>query len=69
MNGQSEACARECREALRINPNDALAHENLGDALIEMGHKEEARAEWQRVLELDNGQIAQEAREMLAKHR
>lgn len=58
----------ECRIAIRLNPQSAIAHENLGDALIEQGHKAEAQAEWKRVLSLDHGVYAEEARKMLAKY-
>jgi hypothetical protein len=68
MKHQPDATARECREAIRINPTDALAHENLGDELVELGQKPEARAEWQLVLQIDRGQNAREAREMLAMY-
>lgn len=65
---QTEACIRECRVALRLSPDDAPAHELLAEALIERGRRAEARAEWQRVLQLDHGVIAREARRLLAKY-
>ena len=65
---QTEACIRECRAALRLSPVDAPAHELLAEALIQRGRRAEARAEWQRVLQLDHGVIAREARRLLAKY-
>ena len=54
--------------ALQIAPNDAIAHENLGEAYIGQGKTADAHSEWNRVLTLDHGSIAQAAREMLAKY-
>lgn len=70
MSRRFEEAARHCRVALRLEPNNALAHENLGDSLIELGKKAEARAEWEKVLQLQReGPVADEARANLAKHR
>jgi tetratricopeptide (TPR) repeat protein len=65
---QSSAAARELELALQMNPDDANAHENLGEALADLGQKEEARVHWKRVLELDHGGTAAEARRMLRKY-
>lgn len=54
--------------ALQANPNDALAHENLGEAYIGQGNTNGAHAEWNKVLTMDHGALAQTARDMLAKH-
>ncbi len=54
--------------ALQVNANDPVAHENLGEAYIGQGRKEEAQSEWNKVLTLDHGPVAQAAREMLAKY-
>ena len=54
--------------ALQADPNDALAHENLGEAYIGQGNTADAHAEWSKVLTIDHGAMAQAAREMLAKH-
>jgi tetratricopeptide (TPR) repeat protein len=54
--------------ALQIAPNDAIAHENLGEAYIGQGKTADARAEWNKVLTMDHGALAQAAREMLAKY-
>ena len=62
------ASAAECRAAIQLDPRSAIAHVNLGDALIELGQKAEAQAEWRLVLTLDHGDVAKEAREMLAKY-
>jgi superkiller protein 3 len=58
----------EFDEAIRINSRDAMAHEDRGDTLDELGKTAEARQEWQKVLTLDHGAYAAEARQMLAKH-
>ena len=54
--------------ALQVDANDPLAHENLGEAYIGQGKTAEAHDEWNKVLTLDHGAVAQAAREMLAKH-
>ena len=54
--------------ALQINSSDADAHENLGEAYIGQGRKADARAEWNQVLTLDHGAVAQAARGMLTKY-
>jgi tetratricopeptide (TPR) repeat protein len=56
-----EAKAREafersialCREAIRVNPEDALAHASMGSALAKIGRDREARAAILRALELE----------------
>lgn len=60
--------AEECQTAIRLDPNDMMAHENLGDALSDMGRKDAAKAEWQLVLR-SGAPAASEARQMLAKFR
>lgn len=60
--------AEESRTALGRNESDAVAHENLGEALIGQGNKAEAQTEWRQVLALDHGEIAQAAQKMLAKY-
>ena len=54
--------------ALQVNPNDPVAHENLGEAYIGQGRTADAHEEWNKVLTLDHGETAQAARDMLAKH-
>ena len=54
--------------ALQADPNDALAHENLGEAYIGQGKTAAAHDEWNRVLTLDHGALGQQARTMLAKY-
>lgn len=56
------------KKALRLKPNDAAAHANMGNALIEKGQRAQARAEWKRVLTLDTSKFAEEARKMLARY-
>jgi tetratricopeptide (TPR) repeat protein len=47
----SEAVA-ECREAIRLKPDFAEAHGNLGNALSEQGHWAEAAAEYRAAIRL-----------------
>lgn len=54
------------RRAVFVSPNDGYSKLNLGNALIKLGKKNEARKEWQRVLTLDRGKFAPEARKQLA---
>lgn len=54
--------------ALQVDPQDSLAHENLGEAYIGQGRKADAHAEWNQVLAMDHDQMAQVARKMLAKY-
>jgi len=50
--GRPEA-AKAYSEALRLRPNDASLHLNLGVAYQESGDSEKAKASYQRALELD----------------
>lgn len=43
---------KEEREAIRLKPNDAEAHFNLGFALEHKGDRQSALAEYRRTLEL-----------------
>jgi Flp pilus assembly protein TadD len=52
-NGNYDEAARLCRVALVINPNDALAHQNLAQCLNKLNKSEEAMAEARNALELD----------------
>lgn len=54
--------------ALSVDPSDAVAHENLGEAYIGQGRKVDARDEWNKVLTMNDGQMAQVARKMLTKY-
>ena len=42
-----------CREALKINPRDADAHNNLGLALLQIGNEKEAAAEFKQSLVIE----------------
>ena len=63
-----DAVVRESQEALAINSGDPCGHENLGEAYIAQGRKADAHAEWQQVLQMDQGRYADAARKMLAKY-
>ena len=56
------------RSALQVDANDALAHENLGEAFLGQGLREDAHTERSKFLTLDRGAVAQTARQMLAKY-
>ena len=45
--------AAEYREAIELNPRNAIAHHFYGEYLAYMGHSQEGRAELQRAKELD----------------
>jgi tetratricopeptide (TPR) repeat protein len=58
--GNAEAEARaptdaiaDYREAVRLDPNSAISHANLGTALVQQGALEEALAEFQQATRLD----------------
>jgi len=51
--GDVEQAAALYREAVKTNPDDALAHYNLGFALVRLGHPEEAETEFRKTLEID----------------
>ena len=53
---------------LKVNPNDAIAHENLGEAYIGEGDRTKAREEWALVLKYDHDGVANVARDYLAKY-
>ena len=43
------------RESLRLNPESAEAHNNLGITLAQLGRLEEAVQEWRRALAIKPG--------------
>lgn len=53
--GQAEEALAEVRRALELNSRDALSYEIHGDILNSLGRQAEARAEWQKALELNPG--------------
>jgi len=50
--GYFEDKEKELREALRLNPNNALAHNNLGVVLYHLKRYEEAEKEFREALRL-----------------
>ena len=53
--GKSDQALAESRRALELTTRDALSYEIYGDILSSLGRQAEARAEWQKALELDPG--------------
>jgi Flp pilus assembly protein TadD len=51
--GRKEDAEAEYRDALRINPDYADAHNNLGLLLDDMGRKEDAEAEYRDALRIN----------------
>jgi Flp pilus assembly protein TadD len=51
--GRTEDAEAEYREALRINPDDAEAHYNLGNLLKETGRTEDAEAEYREAIRIN----------------
>lgn len=49
---QYEHAEKAYRDALKINPNYAEAHKNVGNLLYILNRDDEAQKEWERVLEL-----------------
>lgn len=66
--GRFEEGVEAARESIRLAPQSGLGYQNLGESLIGLGRKAEARAAWEKVLTLDNGDIARAAREMLDRY-
>ncbi len=62
---QAEGCLRK---ALELQPDSVGAHRVLAWVLVDLGRKEEAAAEFRKVLELtDDDQVRQEARKALER--
>jgi tetratricopeptide (TPR) repeat protein len=53
--GKAEEALAEARRALELSTRDALSYEIHGDILNSLGRQAEARAEWQKALELNPG--------------
>lgn len=68
VSGKPAAAVEACRVALRLDANDAISRDNLGQALYESGKKAEGLAELRRVLTMGNEVAAKDARDYLAKH-
>lgn len=47
-----DQAAEECREALMLDPQSALAHERLGSAYFALGLRQKAAAEWKESLRI-----------------
>lgn len=62
---------KEFREAIRINPNDVKAHNNLGLLLMKQGKYKEARAKLEKAVELfekqGDAKSAKDIRELIEK--
>jgi protein O-GlcNAc transferase len=50
--GQLDAAAASCRRAVQLNPNSAIAHNNLGLVLQDAGQLDAALASYRRALEI-----------------
>lgn len=57
--GQYENAIEQFHEAIRIKPSYSMAYLNLGKACQEAGQKEEAKAIWQKGLQVadENGDL------------
>jgi Flp pilus assembly protein TadD len=53
--GEAEEALAQVRRALDLTSRDALSYEIHGDILNSLGRQAEARAEWQKALELNPG--------------
>jgi len=53
--GKLGEMARELREVLRINPNDANAHYYLASCIETIGKRSEALEQWKRYLAVAQG--------------
>jgi hypothetical protein len=53
--GEAEVALAEARRSLELTDRDALSYEVHGDILNSLGRQAEARAEWQKALELNPG--------------
>jgi protein O-mannosyl-transferase len=51
--GRLDEAIAQCREALRLDPNIAETHNNLGQALALQGRRDEAIVEYREALRLD----------------
>jgi tetratricopeptide (TPR) repeat protein len=51
--GRPDEAEKECREAIRIYPDFAKAHYNLGILLKEMGRKEDAEEEYREAIRIN----------------
>ena len=56
--GRFEDAAAAYREALRIDPGNAVTNKDLGYALIELGRFEDAAAAYREALRIDPGNAA-----------
>jgi len=69
MNGQPELSAQEARLILAVRPDDLVGHLNLGEALMKLGRKAEAKAELTYVMQRNPPpDIRKDALEHLSKN-
>ena len=65
---QTRPAVKMLEAVIAINPNDAWAHEKLGEAYVQTGDRGSARNEWQTVLNLGDVAIAKRAQDMLGQY-
>jgi len=53
--GRLAEAEAELRKALKLDPNSATAHNNLGSVLERAGRKDEARRHYERAVQLEPG--------------
>ena len=53
--GEAQQALAQAQRALDLSGRDALSYEIHGDILNSLGRQAEARAEWQKALELNPG--------------
>jgi serine/threonine-protein kinase len=58
LKGEYQKAVAAYREALKNTPNVHVAHRNLGDALLRLGRRAEARASYERAIELAQNAVA-----------
>jgi Flp pilus assembly protein TadD len=51
--GMLDEAILECKKAIDINPNYAMAHYNLGAAYVDKGMLDEAILEWKKAIDID----------------
>jgi eukaryotic-like serine/threonine-protein kinase len=52
--GRYAEAARAFEEAIKLGPNNDISHRNLGDALLKLGQRDRARAEYERAAALSD---------------
>gem|GEM_PF-2285845 len=59
---------QELSQQVSQSPHDAAAHYRIAYLMFTLGHDDEARAAWLRVMQVDDGTWAKSSRKMLRKH-